>query len=62
GTRIIWTNDDGFQHTTTSDTGLWNSGPMNSGARFARVFNKAGTFAYHCTIHPFMHGTIRVTK
>jgi plastocyanin len=24
------------------------------------VFIKAGKFAYHCTVHPMMHGTIVV--
>jgi plastocyanin len=62
GTKVIWTNRDGFQHTTTSDRGLWDSGPINSGASFARLFKKVGTFTYHCTIHPFMHGTITVSK
>jgi plastocyanin len=62
GTQVIWTNQDGFAHTTTSDNGVWDSAPINSGSHFARVFTKAGTFTYHCTIHPFMHGTITVTK
>ncbi|HEX8917910.1 MAG TPA: cupredoxin domain-containing protein [Chloroflexota bacterium] len=62
GTTIIWTNQDGFQHTTTSDRGLWDSGPLNPGAHYLRAFKRAGTFTYHCTIHPFMHGSITVTK
>jgi plastocyanin len=62
GTTIVWTNQDGFQHTTTSDHGLWDSGPINPDATFKRVFKKAGTFTYHCTIHPFMLGTIKVTR
>ena len=61
-TTIIWTNQDGFQHTTTSDHGLWDSGPMDPDATFKRVFRKTGTFTYHCTIHPFMLGTITVMK
>jgi plastocyanin len=62
GTKVVWTNQDGFQHTTTSDTGKWDSGPINSHGQFTQVFKKAGTYKYHCTIHPFMHGTIRVKK
>jgi plastocyanin len=62
GTTIIWTNQDGFQHTTTSDKGVWDSGPMDPGATFKRAFKKAGIFTYHCTIHPFMLGTITVAK
>jgi plastocyanin len=33
---------------------------MPSGATFSFTFAKAGTFAYHCTIHPFMKGTVVV--
>jgi plastocyanin len=62
GTKIIWTNRDSFQHTTTSDRGLWDSDSINSQAKFVRVFKKAGMYTYHCTIHPFMHGTIAVKK
>ena len=62
GTKVVWTNQDSFQHTATSDKRTWDSGPINAGARFARVFMKPGTYTYHCTIHPFMHGTIKVKK
>jgi plastocyanin len=62
GTKIIWTNQDGFQHTTTSDHGVWDSGSMDPSAHFAHVFKQAGTFTYHCTIHPFMLGTVTVAR
>jgi plastocyanin len=32
----------------------------NSNTSIARTFGTAGTFTYHCTIHPEMHGTIVV--
>ena len=60
GTRIIWTNTDSDPHTVTSDKGLWASDALDTGTQFARVFTTAGTFPYHCNIHPFMHGTIIV--
>jgi plastocyanin len=62
GTRIVWTNIDGFAHTVTSDKGLWSSPDVNSHSQFARVFSNAGTFPYHCTIHPFMHGVVIVKR
>ena len=62
GTRVIWTNNDGTAHTVTSDKGIWSSSDLNPGTQFARVFAKVGTFPYHCSIHPFMHGTIVVKK
>ena len=58
GTKVSFANSDGVAHTATGkgfDTG--NIGPGKS----ATVkFSKAGTFAYHCTIHPSMHGKIIV--
>jgi hypothetical protein len=61
GTTVIWTNSDpGIPHTSTSDSGVWDSGTINGGASYAQTFTTVGTFPYHCTIHPFMHGTIVV--
>jgi plastocyanin len=60
GTRLIWTNTDGDPHTVTSDKSIWASDALDTGTQFARVFKTAGTFPYHCSIHPFMHGTIIV--
>jgi plastocyanin len=62
GTKVMWRNGGSVSHTTTSNKGLWNSGALAPGAAFAHVFKKAGTFLYHCTIHPtLMHGKIVVT-
>jgi plastocyanin len=62
GTKVRWTNAGTVSHTTTSNKGLWDSGVLAPGAAFGRVFRKAGTFKYHCTIHPtLMHGKIIVT-
>jgi plastocyanin len=35
---------------------------MSPGATFTTTFTTPGTFAYHCNIHPFMHGTVIVTS
>ncbi|GEM_PF-2002813 len=64
GTTVVWTNQDSAGHTTTSDTGVWDSGtaaPLKKGDSFKFTFNQVGTFAYHCMIHPNMHGMIVVT-
>jgi len=63
GTRVVWTNQQPqVPHTVTSDTaGLFDSGTIQTGATFAFTFNQVGTFAYHCNIHPNMHGTVVVT-
>jgi plastocyanin len=35
---------------------------MPPGATFTTTFTTPGTFAYHCSIHPFIHGTVIVTS
>ena len=60
GDTVTWTNRDAFSHTSTSDTGTWDTGVIRAGAASSFTFTAAGTFAYHCAIHSFMHGTIVV--
>jgi len=60
GTTVTWTNNDSVTHTVTSDTGAFSSGNLNPGQTFSHTFNQAGTFAYHCSIHTSMHGTVVV--
>ena len=65
GTTVTWTNMTQAPHTVTSDDGkTFDSGSSNpispSGGTFSFTFSKAGTFAYHCQIHPFMKATIIV--
>jgi plastocyanin len=50
----------GSPHSTTSDTGLWESGVQGTGATFTHTFTSAGSFPFHCSVHPFMTGTISV--
>ncbi len=61
GTRVKWANTGSVGHTSTSTTGKWDSGTIAAGDSFSRVFKKAGTFLYHCTIHSSMKGKITVT-
>jgi plastocyanin len=60
GGSVTWTNQDSLAHTVTSDQGLWDSGTKLPGATYTRTFTSAGTFAYHCNIHPEMHGKVSV--
>ncbi len=60
GTTVRWTNNDAVPHTTTSNTGVWDSGNMASGETFSFTFKNTGTFGYFCEIHPSMTGTIEV--
>ena len=62
GTTVTWVNKDTMSHTSTSDTGVWDSGVLASGLSFSFQFSSAGTFPYHCTIHgaASMSGTVQV--
>jgi len=60
GDSITWVNNDTIAHTSTANGGAWNSGVINPGQSFKTTMSTAGTFAYHCTIHPGMVGTVTV--
>ncbi len=68
GEGVTWTNDDSQIHTATSgaagaeDAGsVFDSGILSPDATFDFVFDKAGTYDYHCTMHPQMVGTVNVS-
>ena len=60
GAEVTWTNNDSIPHTVTSDTGEFDSNTLEPGQTFSHTFDNAGTFPYHCQIHPTMSGTIQV--
>jgi plastocyanin len=60
GTKVRWVVREGT-HSTTSNNGRWDSGVLSQGEAFGRVFRRAGTFRYHCSVHPSaMRGVIIV--
>jgi plastocyanin len=61
GATLTWTNNDNVAHTVTFDDGSDSSGNLTKGATFKRTFDKAGTFTYHCNIHPAMRGIVTVS-
>jgi plastocyanin len=61
GGRVTVTNDDSTAHTATADDGRsFDTGTLQPGDAKAVAPSKPGRYAYHCSIHPFMHGTIVV--
>lgn len=78
GSTVTWSNNGPSSHTTTSDNGTWDSGTLSppsggggygggsAGAIYQFTFHTAGTYTYHCKIHPpstypGFTGTITVT-
>lgn len=59
---VTWTNNDYTIHTVTSDSGAFGSGLLNNGNSWTYTFTKAGTYGYHCAIHPFMTGEVIVLQ
>jgi nitrite reductase (NO-forming) len=67
GTSVTWTNKDSTLHTVTSglpEQGavgtLFDSSILAPAKTYTHAFNKAGTFDYSCTLHPFMRGQVVV--
>jgi plastocyanin len=67
---VRWVNSDGgggygggsgVTHQIASDDGAFaTSAPIGAGATYTVALTKAGTYRYHCAIHPNMVGTITV--
>lgn len=62
GGKVIWQNEDTAPHTATADDGSFNTGTIEKGKLSSATFKEAGTFTYHCEIHPTMHGTVEVVE
>ncbi len=60
GDSVTWTNQDSVGHSATADDGSFDTGILAQGSSGTITFSKAGTFTYHCKVHPMMHGTIIV--
>lgn len=61
GDKVTWTNNDGTAHTATANGGAFDTGTIGASGGSATVtFAKAGSYAYHCKIHPSMTGRIVV--
>ena len=62
GDTVVWTNDDSAAHTVTSDSGSELNGSVGHGESYQHIFAAAGSYPYHCTVHPSMHGSVTVQQ
>lgn len=60
GGKVIWINRDSAPHTATAEDGSFDTGTLEEGKLKSETFKEAGTYAYVCSIHPQMHGTVEV--
>jgi plastocyanin len=58
GSTVTFSNASKVTHTATG--GNFDTGLIKPGKSVAVRFKQKGTFAYHCEIHPLMHGKIIV--
>jgi plastocyanin len=62
GQKVKWEHQDaGVTHTVAALDRAFRSGDLEEGEEFSHVFPAAGTFAYRCSIHPDMRGTVKVS-
>jgi plastocyanin len=64
GDVITWTNSDTANHQVGLDDGscAMSKAIPGGGGKASLVFNVAGTYPFHCTIHSSMKGTITITQ
>ena len=60
GSTVTWTNKDAATHTATADDGSFDTGLLTTNHNNHFTFSTAGTFTYHCAIHPTMTAQIIV--
>jgi plastocyanin len=60
GQSITWTNSGTIAHTATATDGSFDTGQLPPGQSKTITLSSPGTFAYACTPHPWMKGTITV--
>jgi plastocyanin len=60
GDTVTWVNDGPTPHSATASDGSFDTGVFPAGQSRSHTFSQAGTFAYICTPHPNMRGTVVV--
>ena len=68
--KVVWTNKDDTPHTVTPDTPYEDSysgkfaspGVVKPGTTYEFLFTQEGKISYHCDPHPWMKGSLEITK
>ena len=62
GSTVTWKNNDTAPHTVTADDNSFTSPTLNKGDTYSKTFTTAGTYPYHCSIHPMMKADVVVAQ
>jgi len=65
GDTVTWTNLDSVPHSIVmalSDGSDFTSATLNKNDKATYTFTEAGSFSYHCGIHPEMIGQVTVSE
>jgi plastocyanin len=60
GDTVVFENHDDIPHLVVDSAGKLRSKALDTNDTFSISFDKAGTIAYFCGLHPHMKGTIVV--
>ncbi|MHB1344666.1 MAG: cupredoxin domain-containing protein [Thermoleophilia bacterium] len=60
GGSITWVNQDSASHNAVADDGSWATELFGGGNSATLTFDTPGAYAYVCTLHPNMTGTVIV--
>ena len=60
GTTVTWANKDKPPHDATDDNDAWATDVLDYGDTGSVTFDTPGRYEYHCSIHPYMKGSLTV--
>jgi plastocyanin len=60
GATVTWTNKDDIPHAVAAVGKQFRSKALDTGDAFSFTFTTPGSYAYFCSLHPHMTGTIVV--
>jgi plastocyanin len=60
GTTVTWLNKDNEVHTVVSKNGKFRSAALDTDDSFTFTFTEPGTYAFFCSLHPQMTGSVTV--
>ncbi|MCS7142831.1 MAG: plastocyanin/azurin family copper-binding protein [Aigarchaeota archaeon] len=61
---VVWTNNEDLDiaHTVTDDNFRFDSGLFGKGVQYKYTFVSPGLYRYHCIPHPWMRGSVDVSR